>query len=136
ERQNDFGFTLGGPILIPKIYNGSGRTFFFLSYEGLRVRQPFVTSPLQVPSLTARQNAAGAIKDILNAFPLPTGPALVNDPATAPYLGSFSNPQSLNATSVRIDHSFGERVSAFGRYNHAPSEDRQRARFCAASCVA
>ncbi len=136
ERQNDFGFTLGGPVLLPKMYNGSNRTFFFISYEGLRVRQPFVASPLQVPSLTARQNATGVIKDLLNAFPLPTGPALANNPTTAPYIGSFSNPQSLNATSFRIDHSLRNKVNVFGRYNHAPSEDRQRARFCAASCVA
>ena len=136
ERQNDFGFTLGGPVLVPKIYNARNHTFFFISYEGLRVRQPAVTSPLQVPSLAARQNATGVIRDILNAFPLPTGPTFANDPTAAPYVGSFSNPQSLDATSVRLDQSFGEKLTIFGRYNHAPSEDRERARFCAASCVA
>src|ERR1700688_1386268 len=36
-RQNDFGGTLGGPILIPKLYDGRSRTFFFFSYEGLRL---------------------------------------------------------------------------------------------------
>ncbi len=136
ERQNDFGSTLGGPVVFPKLYNGRNRTFFFISYEGLRVRQPTVTSPLQVPSLTARQNATGVLRDILNAFPLPTGPALAGDPTTAPYIGSFSNPQTLNATSIRVDHYFSDKLSIFGRYNHAPSEDRERARFCAASCVA
>jgi hypothetical protein len=136
ERQNDFGVTFGGPVFVPKLYNGRNRTFFFFSYEGLRVRQPAVTSPLQVPSLAARQNATGVTRDLLNAFPLPTGPAPANDPTTAPYIGSFSNPQTLNATSIRIDHSFGEKLNLFGRYNHAPSEDQQRARFCAASCVA
>jgi hypothetical protein len=35
-RFNQFGGTLGGPILIPKVYNGKDRTFFFVSYEGLR----------------------------------------------------------------------------------------------------
>src|SRR5438874_1598168 len=35
-RQNDFGYSLGGPIWIPKIYNGKNRTFFFANYEGLR----------------------------------------------------------------------------------------------------
>jgi hypothetical protein len=32
-RRNDFGGTLGGPIIIPKLYNGRNRTFFFFSYE-------------------------------------------------------------------------------------------------------
>src|SRR5665213_3415830 len=31
--QNDYGFTVGGPVWIPKIYNGRNRTFFFFSYE-------------------------------------------------------------------------------------------------------
>src|SRR5208283_3440119 len=35
-RRNQFGGTLGGPIRIPKLYNGRDRTFFFVSYEGLR----------------------------------------------------------------------------------------------------
>jgi hypothetical protein len=35
-RQNDYGFTLGGPIKIPKIYNGHDRTFFFFSFEQFR----------------------------------------------------------------------------------------------------
>ena len=37
-KQNDFGATLGGPITIPKLYNGKNRTFFFISYEGFRNR--------------------------------------------------------------------------------------------------
>ncbi len=35
-RRNQFGFTLGGPVFLPKIYNGKNRTFFFASYDGLR----------------------------------------------------------------------------------------------------
>ncbi len=35
-RQNQFGFTLGGPVYIPKVYDGRNKTFFFVNYEGLR----------------------------------------------------------------------------------------------------
>lgn len=35
-RRNQFGATLGGPIQIPKIYNGADKTFFFFSYQGFR----------------------------------------------------------------------------------------------------
>ena len=37
-KQNDFGLTAGGPVRIPKIYNGKNKTFFFGSYEGFRNR--------------------------------------------------------------------------------------------------
>jgi hypothetical protein len=38
-RQNQFGVTSGGPIIIPKLYNGRNRTFFFFAYEGFRQSQ-------------------------------------------------------------------------------------------------
>lgn len=37
-KQNDFGVTAGGPIYLPKVYNGKNKTFFFASYEGFRNR--------------------------------------------------------------------------------------------------
>ncbi len=37
-RQNQFGFTLGGPVQIPKLYNGHDKTFWFFNYEGTRIR--------------------------------------------------------------------------------------------------
>jgi hypothetical protein len=38
-QQNQFGVTFGGPVDIPGFYNGKNRTFFFVDYEGYRVRQ-------------------------------------------------------------------------------------------------
>ena len=37
--RNQFGFSLGGPVTIPHLYNGRNRTFFFVDYEGTRIRQ-------------------------------------------------------------------------------------------------
>ncbi len=37
-KRNQFGFTSGGPVYIPKLYNGKNRTFWFVAYEGLRQR--------------------------------------------------------------------------------------------------
>ena len=39
DRQNDFGGTFGGPVWIPKLYDGHDRTFFFFSWERSSVRQ-------------------------------------------------------------------------------------------------
>jgi hypothetical protein len=50
-KQNNFGFTLGGPVYIPKLYNGKNKTFFFFSYEGFRNRNGASTGTwLSVPS--------------------------------------------------------------------------------------
>ena len=38
DKQNDFGGTFGGPVWVPKIYNGKNRTFFFFAYEGFRLK--------------------------------------------------------------------------------------------------
>ena len=131
-RQNDFGGVLGGPVLLPRFgeggrqpaYHGRNKTFFFFSYEGLRLRQPVVTTT-DVPSLASRTNAVARIQPFLNAFPIPNGPANAN--GLAPLVAGFSNPSTLDATSIRVDHNVSNKLSIFGRYNYAPSETVQRA---------
>ena len=49
-KQNDFGGTVGGPVYIPKLYNGRDRTFFFLAYEGFRNRVGANDQILSVPT--------------------------------------------------------------------------------------
>jgi carboxypeptidase family protein/TonB-dependent receptor-like protein len=120
ERQNDFGGTLGGPIL-------KDRTFFFFSYEGLRLRLP-ETLQTFVPDLTARQNAVPAMQTFLNAYPLPNGSSATDNLLTgvAEFNESFSNPGSLDAISLRIDHELNDKIHIFGRYNYSPSQLAQR----------
>ena len=135
-RQNDFGFTIGGPVSLPKLYDARNRTFFFLSYEGLRLRQPVISPSVRVPSLAARERATGLLKNILEAYPLPVAAPLADAPDETPYVAGYSNPASLNATSVRIDHSINDRFQVFGRFNYAPSEARERGRYATPSFVA
>jgi len=127
-RQNDFGFVLGGPVLLPRLgeggplvgYDGRNKSFFFFSYEGLRLRQPQTENRVILAS-RIRQIAPAALQPVLNALPLPTG-AEVGTTGQAPYAASFSNPSTLNATSFRLDHKFGNSATIFGRYDYAPSE--------------
>lgn len=49
-KQNDFGATAGGPVWIPKLYQGRNRTFFFVAYEGFRNRLGQNGSILSVPT--------------------------------------------------------------------------------------
>src|SRR5580698_6184668 len=118
ERQNDFGGTFSGPIV-------KDRTFFFFSYEGLRLRLP-ETTLTGVPDQTARNSAVPAVQPFLNAYPLPNG---ADDPTTgvAQFNASYSNPATLDAYSLRVDHKLTHRLSLFGRYNYSPSDLHDRA---------
>jgi hypothetical protein len=116
ERQNDFGGVIGGPLVKDK-------TFFFFSYEGLRLRQP---SSLQtaVPDDASRQAAPIAMRPYLNVYPVANGAALGG--GLAQFSAGFSNPSSLDAYSVRIDHTVNSKLNLFGRYNYSPSSLDQR----------
>jgi hypothetical protein len=127
ERQNDFGGTLGGPIF-------KNKTFFFFSYEGLRLRLPQTALTL-VPDTNpqdplSRQFAQPALLPYVNAFPLPNGPEVLdssgNHQGIAHFDASFSNPATLNAYSLRIDHKLSDKLNVFGRYDYSPSELTER----------
>ena len=118
ERQNDFGGTLSGPII-------RNKTFFFFSYEGLRLQLP-ETSLTTVPDLSSRQDAVPAMQPYLDAYPLPSPDATDVAPGIAPYNASYSNAATLDAYSLRIDHRLTDKLTIFGRYNYSPSELTQR----------
>jgi hypothetical protein len=119
ERQNDFGGVLGGPVI-------KDHSFFFFSYEGLRLRQP---SSLQtaVPDAASRQQAPPAVRPYLNAFPVANGASL--GAGLAQFNASYSNPSTLDAYSIRVDQVVNPTASLFGRYNYSPSSSAQRGPF-------
>jgi len=125
ERQNDFGGVFGGPIIKDK-------TFFFFSYEGLRLRQP-ATQETVVPDNASRQQAPTAMQPFLNAYPIQNGPEL--GLGLAKFNASYSDPSSLDAASIRIDQAIGSRVNLFARYNYSPSDLTQRGPFLSTARV-
>jgi hypothetical protein len=118
ERQNDFGGFLGGPI-------NRSKTFFFFSYEGLRLHQP-QTEVRRVPSEYARTTAVAAAVPYLDAYPQPDDRTITPGVYLAPFTASFSNQVTMNATSLRVDHSFNSKWLLFARYNDAPSKTLTR----------
>jgi hypothetical protein len=115
EQQNDFGGVFGGPILKDK-------TFFFFSYEGLRLRQP-QTMLIEVPSVSLRQAAIPAAAVVLNAYPLPAPNAPISaDGDAAEFIGNYSNRITMDAVSLRIDQTITKKVSLFGRFSYSPSQ--------------
>jgi hypothetical protein len=63
-RQNQFGFTLGGPVVIPHVFNGRNKVFFFGDYEGLRRRQGTVQTGA-VPTLAERNTGYTNLQDLI-----------------------------------------------------------------------
>jgi hypothetical protein len=139
-RQNQFGFALTGPVVIPKLYNGHNRTFFLLNYEGLRNKQSIpgidtvfteamrrgdfsaIATPIIDPFSTGRTVFPGNIiptarlsQQALNGLkymPLPTqsGPPANN------YNINVPNTNDGDQTIDRVDQSIGEKVRLFFRY--------------------
>ena len=153
-KRNQFGATFGGPLPFlnfgeggPVFNSGKNRTFFFLSYEGLRLRQG-VTRSAAVPNLLAREGnfgAAARIRDPQRAgncnatdttacFPNGIIPANRINPiglaiarafpapnnASDPVrnlVSTLSRPQDADQFSVRVDHRFSEKANVFFRYS-------------------
>ena len=60
--RNEFGASLGGPVFLPKIYNGKNRTFFFFAYEGYQLRSA-ATRSIAVPTPAFRQGDFSGLVD-------------------------------------------------------------------------
>lgn len=141
-RQNQFGGTVGGPVVIPKIYNGRNRTFFFFNYEGIRIRQQqfgsftFPTDDQRSGNFTRNSSgvlSSGAIRDPSTGIPFPGNniPASRITPQAQKILayfpkqntpGSVFNYQILapvltnsDSTINRIDHRFSDKDAFFAR---------------------
>jgi hypothetical protein len=127
-KQNDFGGTLGGPVVIPGLYNGKERTFFFLSYEGLRLTQPEAAMIEYVPDSFMRQQAVTPLQPILDAFPLENGTdyGTSASPSLAQFIEGYALPSRIDATSIRLDHTFAQKLSVFFRCADAPSSNSTR----------
>ncbi|MEE8606893.1 MAG: TonB-dependent receptor [Nitrospiraceae bacterium] len=146
-RRNQFGFTLGGPIVQDK-------THFFGSYEGLR-EEKGITQDAFVPSMTIRNALPGTditfpprpgrfdptdplgdlriitlspnVSPILNLYPFPTGPEIIDpDSGLTTHVAEFSGIIDRFANedflTVRIDHRFSDSDNLFGRYLFTDSE--------------
>ena len=116
ERQNDFGGTLGGPVIVPRAYEGRNKTFFFFAYEGLRLTSPQAATKVWVPEDSLRQQVPSALQPLLNSFPIvDDGSDGLND-GFGYYIDSASYPSSLDNPSIRLDHAIGKKIALFGRY--------------------
>jgi hypothetical protein len=113
-RLADITPAFGGPVR-------RNRTFFFLSYEWLALRQAFVWDQ-PTPSMDARQAAAVWAQPPLSLFPLSNAGLLTG--GIGQWVGAVVLPAGLQNGSARVDQALGSRVSLFGRYADSPSSNQ------------
>ncbi|HZT32619.1 MAG TPA: TonB-dependent receptor [Bryobacteraceae bacterium] len=70
NRQNEYGFALGGPVWIPKVYNGRNKTFFHVVYSGFRYRQGATNQLTSIPPEAFRAGDFSSLVD-RNGKPVP-----------------------------------------------------------------
>ncbi len=139
-KRNQYGFSVGGPVYVPKVLNGRNHLFFFADYEGTKIRQSS-TNVSTLPTAGMRGGDFGellaqrkvAIKDPLTNNPFPDNiiPAQRLDPLAlkliqlyptplTPAVGSnftyeSPNDQDANKFDIRADANLGSRDNVFWR---------------------
>jgi hypothetical protein len=126
--RNEFGFTNGGPVVLPGLYNGRGRTFYFGQYQGFR-QVLGTTQVVSVPTLAERQG--------MDTTAIPGDTLLVPvDPRIAPALEHYALPNdpqgpygertyatssrvttNTDQFSLRIDHRISDKARLFARFS-------------------
>jgi Carboxypeptidase regulatory-like domain/TonB dependent receptor len=97
-KRNQFGGTAGGPLIIPKIYDGKDKTFWFVAYEGLRQAQA-TTEISTVPTALARTgnfSEFSQIYDPLTTVPDPNNPGAF---IRSPFPGNIIPPNRINSVA-------------------------------------
>ncbi|HLV85327.1 MAG TPA: carboxypeptidase-like regulatory domain-containing protein [Candidatus Sulfotelmatobacter sp.] len=126
--RNEFGFTNGGPVVIPHIYDGRSRTFYFGEYQGFR-QVLGTTQVIPVPTADERNGidtttypgdtltipVNPAVVPLLSAYPLPNEPAGAFGNRT--YATSSKVVTTTYQFSIRVDHQISNKASLVTRFS-------------------
>ena len=131
-RRNEFGFTNGGPVVLPHIYDGRGRTFYFGEYQGFR-QVLGTTQVLAVPTAAERagQDAVTYPDGSTDTLQVPVNPQIAqvlaryplpNSAAGAYGARTYAAPSNVETNadqfSIRIDQKLGEKGQFLGRFTY------------------
>src|SRR3984957_16741229 len=126
--RNEFGLTNGGPIVLPKIYDGRGKTFYFVEYQGFR-QVLGTTQVFAVPTAAERQGidtttfpgdtlfvpVSSKIASILARYPLPNEPSGPYGDRT--YAASSKVVTDTDQFSIRVDHKISDQANLLMRFS-------------------
>jgi len=126
--RNEFGVTSGGPIVLPRIYDGRSRTFYFAEYQGFR-QVLGTTQVFPVPTVLERQGidtatfpgdtlivpVSGNIAPLVARYPLPNDPHGAYGART--YATSSKVVTDTDQASLRLDHRLSDKATLFLRFS-------------------
>ena len=126
--RNEFGFTNGGPVVLPGIYDGRNHTFYFGEYQGFR-QVLGTTQVIPVPTAAERTGidtttfpgdtltipVNSAVVPVLNGYPLPNEPTGPFGDRT--YAASSKVITSTDQFSLRVDHQISAKASLLARFS-------------------
>jgi len=132
--RNEFGFTNGGPIVLPGIYDGRNKTYYFGEYQGFR-QVLGTTQVIPVPTQDERNGidtttypktdtspgdtlyipVAASVVPVLDGYPLPNEPGGPFGAHT--YAASSKVVTRTDQFSIRIDHQISSKSSLIGRFS-------------------
>ncbi len=131
-RRNEFGFTNGGPVLLPHLYDGRGRTFYFGEYQGFR-QLLGTTQVLAVPTPAERAGqdtitypdgssdtlqvpVNPQIAAVIARYPLPNSPTGAYGDRT--YAAPSNVDTNADQFSIRLDQKLGEKGQFLSRFTY------------------
>ena len=123
-KRNQFGMNIGGPVHLPFFgeggspfsYNGTNRTFFFFSYEGLRQRQGLtLTSNVLTPAQRASVTNP-TVQLLLPLIPLPTSTDIVGGVPVGRFAGAGTAPVDIDQWTGDVSHNFSANDRLHGYY--------------------
>lgn len=132
-RQNQFGFTFGGPVSIPRLYHGCGKTYFFFDYQGTRIAQDS-SDVVSVPTAAERSSNYTNFSDLIQLQSGTTTDALgrifpvgtIFDPATSrPVVAGVVDPTTgltPNSSGDVRDPFYKGRIGAQTNFTSATQE--------------
>ncbi len=126
-RRNEFGFTNGGPVVIPHLYEGRGKTFYFGQYQGFR-QVLGTTQVLAVPTMEERSGVDSTafpgdtlyvpvdaqMMQVLSRYPLPNYP--LGSYGVHTYAVSSKVVTNADQFSIRIDQALDEKSQIVARF--------------------
>ena len=130
--RNEFGFTNGGPVVLPHMYDGRGKTFYFGQYQGFR-QVLGTTQVLPMPTLAERAGSDTVtypdgstdtltvpvnpqIAAVLARYPVPNNPTGAYGPRT--YAVPSKVVTNADQFSIRLDQKLGEKGQFLARFNY------------------
>jgi hypothetical protein len=126
--RNEFGGDIGGPVVLPGIYDGRGKTFIFGEYQGFR-QVLGTTQVFPVPTADERKGidttsfpgdtlyvpVSPEIAPILARYPLPNDPGGSYGDRT--YADSSKVQTNSDQFSIRVDHKISDKATVFTRFS-------------------